>query len=327
MCGIAGWIVASGHRGPDQLQAMADLIAHRGPDDRGTFVDREQGVALAHNRLSIIDLSSAGHQPMPNEDGSLQLTFNGEIYNFADLRAELVAHGHVFRSRTDSEVLVHGYEQWGEGVLDRLCGMFAFAIWDSNRRRLFLARDQMGVKPLYYWFDGGGGFHFASELKAFLALDGFQPQLNPRALRQFLELNFVCDTSETSLVGVLKVPAAHALMVSVDDIAAKRRPSPRRYFTSPPVEPPTGEDGEPDGRADQLFCVLDRVVREQLVADVPVGLLLSGGLDSSVIAAIAARHGRVRTISMGFADSAVDERPFARAVSDHIGSELRLVRG
>lgn len=321
MCGIAGWINPERTGRPEQLAGMAERMAHRGPDDRGTFRDAAAGVALAHNRLSIIDLSAAGRQPMANEDGTLQLVFNGEIYNFQDLRDQLSAAGHRFASRTDSEVLVHGYEEWGEALVDRLSGMFAFAVWDARARRLFLARDPMGLKPLYFWWDPAGGFHFASEVKAFLALDNFRPEANPRTLRQYLELNFIYDPHETSLRGVFKLPAGHTLTVSVEDVAARRRPAPRRYFTPPAVEPVNGHDDEPDRRADRLYAVLDEVVRQHLVADVPVGLLLSGGLDSSVVAALAARHGRVRTISMGFADSPIDERPFARTVSEHIGSE------
>ncbi len=149
MCGVYGRLGSA----PVPLLPLAALMAHRGPDDRGTFVDDAEGVALGQNRLSIIDLSSAGHQPMSNEDQSVVVTFNGEIYNFQTLRSELEAAGHQFHSRTDTEVLVHGYEQWGHQLVDKLCGMFAFAIWDARQKTLFLARDPMGIKPLYYWID------------------------------------------------------------------------------------------------------------------------------------------------------------------------------
>jgi asparagine synthase (glutamine-hydrolysing) len=299
---------------------MANLIGHRGPDDRGVYRDEAAGLALAHNRLSIIDLSPAGHQPMTNEDGTVLLVFNGETYNFQELRAELIRTGHRFVSRTDSEVLVHGYEEWGEGLVERLCGMFAFAIWDGRNHSLFLARDPMGIKPLYYWWSPAGGFVFASEIKAFLALADFRPAVNPRTLRQYLEFNFIPDPQETSLLGVSKVPAGHVLTVR-GEVAASRRPSPRPYFTPPRVEPVNGRPEEPEQRVERLYRILDEVVQQHLIADVPVGLLLSGGLDSSVVAALAARQGPVRTISMGFADSRIDERPFARVVSQHIGSE------
>jgi asparagine synthase (glutamine-hydrolysing) len=306
-------------RSPDPAvatRAMADLIRHRGPDDRGTFADPAHGLALEHLRLSIIDLSAAGRQPMTNEDGSVVLIFNGEIYNFQDLRPQLEKAGHRFVSRTDSEVIVHGYEEWGEAVVEKLCGMFAFAVWDVGRQTLFLARDPLGIKPLYYWTSPHDGFYFASEVKAFLALPEFKPALHPRTVRQFLELNFITDEFATSLAGIEKLPAGHTLTL------APGRPSrPRRYFSPPPVEPYGGGEAELNERTDRLYETLDRVVREHLIADVPVGLLLSGGLDSSLVAALAARHTRLRTISMGFADSRLDERPFARVVSQYVGSD------
>ncbi len=320
MCGIAGWLNSDQGRRSEELTDMTRLMAHRGPDDQGVFQDSHSAVALAHNRLSIIDLSPAGHQPMLNEDGTVVLVFNGEIYNFQELRAELVRAGHRFVSRTDSEVLLHGYEEWGEALVQRLCGMFAFAIWDGTNKALFLARDPMGIKPLYYWWSPSGGFYFASEIKAFLALSDFRSLINPRMLRQYLELNFIYDPNETSLLGVYKLPGGYTLTVRPSDLAG-RRPSPRRYFTPPRVEPVNGHPDELERRADRLYEILDQVVQQHLIADVPVGLLLSGGLDSSIVAALGARHGPVRTISMGFADSGIDERPFARAVSTYIGSK------
>ena len=181
MCGIAGLLNSNAGSGAAAVALMSRLLAHRGPDDHGVYEDVAAGVALAHNRLSIIDLSPAGRQPMFNEDGKVVLVFNGEIYNFQELREALVRAGHIFTSRTDSEVLVHGYEEWGEDIVTRLCGMFAFAIWDGRKRELFLARDAMGIKPLYFWRSSSGGFYFASEIKAFLALDEFRPAVNRRA--------------------------------------------------------------------------------------------------------------------------------------------------
>jgi asparagine synthase (glutamine-hydrolysing) len=315
MCGIVGRL-GRGAADAGELAAMMELIRHRGPDDRGTFADDAAGIALGHLRLSIVDLSPAGRQPMFNEDGHVALVFNGEIYNFRELREQLLKAGHRFTSRTDSEVIVHGYEEWGEAVVERLCGMFAFAVWDGRERSLFLARDPMGMKPLYYRTGPRGAFHFASEIKAFLALADFTPAPNPRSLRQFLELNFICDEHESSLAGVYKLPAGCTLTVRAGQMLGE----PRRYFTPPPVEP-FADPGTLDRRTDRLYDVLDRVVREHLIADVPVGLLLSGGLDSSVVAALAARHTKIRTISMAFADSKVDERPFARLVSERIGSQ------
>jgi asparagine synthase (glutamine-hydrolysing) len=294
------------------------MLAHRGPDDRGTYCEASLGVALVHNRLSIIDLSSAGHEPMFNEDGRVALVFNGEIYNFEPLRRELIAAGHRFVSRTDCEVVVHGYEEWGESVVDRLQGMFAFAIWDARKHRLFLARDPMGIKPLYYWRSPSGGLYFASELKAFLGLPDFRAEANPHALRQFLEMNFIYDLHESSLLGVSKLPAGHTLTIQAG--AGKAAPTLRRYFVPPSPEADADVSNEDDW-VERLHAVLDEVVGEHLVADVPVALLLSGGLDSSIVAALAARRRPIRTLTMAFDDSKVDERSFARALSRHVGSE------
>jgi asparagine synthase (glutamine-hydrolysing) len=321
MCGILGQWHCEGRPAGDALARMAELMAHRGPDARGFYNDPDVGLALGHLRLSIIDLSDAGRQPMFNEDGAVALVFNGEIYNFVELRDKLLQRGHRFASRTDSEVIVHGYEEWGPAVVDHLNGMFAFAVWDCRNRTLFLARDPMGMKPLYYWRSPAGAFAFASEIKAFLALSDFRPAVNPRTLRQFLELNFITDLHESSLAGVFKLPAGHTLTLRADDLQAGRLPAPQPFFTPPAVEPFADGEAALDERTDRLYAVLDRVVQQHLIADVPVGLLLSGGLDSSVVAALAARHVRLRTISMAFADSRVDERPFARAVSKYIGSE------
>lgn len=319
MCGIAGWFGLPALTAAEQ-GGVQRITAHRGPDDEGRFVDEAATIGLLHRRLSIIDLSPLGHQPMANEDGSVVLCFNGEIYNFRDLRPELEAKGHVFRSRTDSEVLIHGWEEWGEGVLGRIRGMFAFAIWDARQRRLTLARDPMGIKPLYLW-RSPTRLVFASEMKAFLGLDGFTARPDLRALRQFLEFSFIPDPVRASLDGVEKLPAGHVLSIGPEDVAAGRRPASQAYFRPPSVvSGHTGADSL-DARADRLFETLSGVVREHLVADVPVALLLSGGLDSSLLAAIARRSGPLRTISMGFADSALDERPFGRSVSRFLGTD------
>jgi asparagine synthase (glutamine-hydrolysing) len=257
---------------------------------------------------------------MFGEDRRVALTFNGEIYNFLDLRRQLVDAGHRFVSRTDSEVLVHGYEEWGGQVVDRLHGMFAFALWDDREKSLFLARDPMGMKPLYYWRSPSGGFYFASEVKGFLSLSGFEARVNRRTLRQYLEANFIYDLHETSLEGVFKLPAGHQLTVLGKDLEPGTWLTPARYFISPPVRQWDGDPSDADARADRLFDVMDAVVAEHLNADVPVGLLLSGGLDSSLVAALASRRQQIRTISMGFADSSIDERPFGRMVAEHVGS-------
>jgi asparagine synthase (glutamine-hydrolysing) len=297
---------------------MADAIAHRGPDDRGYFYDREHGVAFAHNRLSIIDLSTAGHQPMTSEYGQFVLSYNGELYNFLELRSELERLGHRFRSRTDSEVVLRSFIEWGPACLQRFDGMFAIALWSVREQKLLLARDPLGMKPLYYSkLSRDEGFVFASEIKAFLALPDFRVSINRLALKQFLEFGYTFDDHATALDGILKLPPGHWLEV-VDGAALEPKP----FFTPPAVS--TDEPQVKDREA-ELYETLSTVVAQHLIADVPVGLLLSGGIDSSIVAALAARDRRIATISMGFAESEIDERPYARAVANHIGSDHREI--
>jgi asparagine synthase (glutamine-hydrolysing) len=321
MCGIVGWFLKEGlTRNDSQLVEMGDRIVHRGPDHRGYYFDRERGIALAHNRLSIIDLSELGHQPMVSEDGRFVLIYNGELYNFIELRTELERLGHKFRSRTDSEVVLRSFMEWGSQCLDRFNGMFALAIWSSRDDKLLLARDPLGMKPLYFTaLPGHQGFVFASEIKAFLAMPHFKARINRNALQQFLEFGYTFDDHDTSLEGVFKLPPGHLM-----DVIKGRPQTPKAYFTpamhgerSGTPEPP----GALRGFETELYNTLSEVVAQHLIADVPVALLLSGGLDSSVIAALAARHTRITTISMGFAESTIDERPQARSVANHIGSD------
>ena len=293
---------------------MAAAIAHRGPDDHGTFVDEAAGIALTHRRLSIIDLTAAGHQPMATDDGTVVLVFNGELYNYVELKRELEALGRPFHSRSDTEVVLAALAHWGAAALSRFNGMFALAAWYPGEGKLLLARDPMGMKPLYFSSLPGGGIVFASEIKSFLAIAGFRAEINPGSLRQYLEFGYVFDERETSLAGVSKLPPGHVM-----EIVAGRAGQPYAYFSAPASR----DQGERpfEQLVDALHATLSDVVRQHLVADVPVGLLLSGGLDSSIIAALAERDTRVTTISMGFAESAIDERPFARTVAGHIGSD------
>lgn len=320
MCGISGWFLKQGAARDDaDLVAMADAIEHRGPDDRGYFYDRERGVAFAHNRLSIIDLSVAGHQPMASDDGRFVLSYNGELYNFQELKRELEELGHSFHSRSDTEVVLRSFVQWGQASVERFCGMFAFAIWSPDSGKLFLARDPLGMKPLYYTaLPGERGFVFASEIKAFLALPDFKVKMSRDALQQFLEFGYTFDDHATSLEGVFKLPPGHSMEV-VDGSPFDPKP-----FFAPPA-PEIDDRRNQRDRETELYNTLSEVVAQHLIADVPVGLLLSGGLDSSVTAALAARHTRITTISMGFAQSEIDERPFARVVADHVGSDHREI--
>jgi len=320
MCGISGWFLKCGNTRKDHdLHAMATRIVHRGPDDRGYYYDRERGVAFAHNRLSIIDLSPAGHQPMASEDGRFVLSYNGELYNFQELRRELEALGHQFHSRSDTEVVLRSFMQWGTAAVSRFCGMFAFAIWSATDGKLFLARDPLGMKPLYYTaLPGDQGFVFASEIKAFLALPDFKVRMSRDALRQFLEFGYTFDEHATAIDGVFKLPPGHSMEVVNGSPLA-----PKRFFTAPVAD--ANDRLDVREREAELYNTLSEVVAQHLIADVPVGLLLSGGLDSSVIAALAARHTRITTISMGFAESQIDERSHARVVASHIGSDHREI--
>lgn len=313
MCGFAGYFgVDAGVSGLKAVRGMAQNIRHRGPDDEGTFVDPTASIVLGHRRLSIIDLSEASHQPMLDEASGVALAYNGEIYNFHELRARLKSAGHSFRSSGDTEVLLRAYLEWGIDCVERLCGMFAFAIWDPRSRVVHLARDAMGMKPLYLC-PGRGWVAFASEIKAFLAIEEFEARLDQEAVRQFLEFGYIFETHRTSFIGVGKLEPGERVELADGQVRA------RRVWYRPPRPDPADMRLERE-RVEELRSRLDSVVAEHLIADVPVGLLLSGGLDSSVIAALAANRGPLTTICMGFDRSAIDEREQARMVAQHIGS-------
>jgi asparagine synthase (glutamine-hydrolysing) len=318
MCGIAGVVTFDGSSvSPEEVERIGRSLRHRGPDAEGAYQDTSAapGVALVHRRLSIIDLSQVADQPMANEDGSVQVLFNGEIYNFQALRRELEGR-HAFRSHGDTEVIAHGYEERGDAILPALDGMFAVAVWDRRRRRLLLARDHFGKKPLYYWHDHRR-LVFGSEIKALLAA-GVPAQLNEDRLGEFLAFGYV-PTPHTLFQGIRKLPPASSLVV---DAAGVHEPTPFWDLSFPPA----GEAKAvslPDAAA-RVRELLTEAVRKRLMADVPLGILLSGGVDSSAIAALAAQltPGRVKTFTMGFeGDAFYDERPHAERVAQHIGTE------
>jgi asparagine synthase (glutamine-hydrolysing) len=313
MCAILGW-QRTGADGwdPAVLDRMAELLRHRGPDDGGSYRDAAAGLALGHRRLSIIDLSSGSHQPMLDHGCGVVLIYNGELYNFRELREELRVRGHQFRSSGDTEVVLRSYLQWGAACFDRFAGMFALAVWDPRSRTLHLARDATGMKPLYYVADSQG-VAFASELKAFRALPGFRAQIDPHAMQQYLEFGYVFHEHRTMLQGVHKLPPGHRLEIRDGHIAANVA------WFEPPAPQASDRRGENE-RLDEFGPLMERVVAEHLIADVPLGLLLSGGLDSSLVAALAARNGPLQTISMAFGGSSIDERANARQVSEFIGS-------
>ncbi len=313
MCGIAGVLYADREQQavPEVLRAMGGTLAHRGPDAEGFW--REPGIGLVHRRLSIIDLAG-GEQPMANEDGSIQTVFNGEIYNYQELRSLLLARGHILRTHSDTEVLVHLYEDEGEELVHRLRGMFAFALWDRRRRRLLLARDRVGIKPLYFYRDAGK-LVFASELKALFAHPGIPRSLDPAALEDYLAFGMV-PAPRCIFAKAEKLAAGHVLSVSTEDWNR----SPRRYW-SLRLEP--DETRRPEEWMEEVRAAVAESVKLHLIADVPVGAFLSGGVDSSVIVAASAgaTNGPLRTFSMGFADEQFSELGHARELARHFGTE------
>jgi asparagine synthase (glutamine-hydrolysing) len=290
---------------------MADRLVHRGPDEEGLYLNERAptraSIALAHRRLSIIDLSS-GQQPLSNEDGTVWIVFNGEIYNFQELKPELLARGHTFRTNSDTEVIVHAYEEWGVDCLPRLNGMFAFAIWDERRQRLFMARDRLGKKPLYYRATADR-LVFGSELKAVLAYPGVEPRPDPTAVADYFKYLYVPDP-KTIFVGINKLPPASYCMVTASGTQV-------REYWDVNFEPTAAGGSGRSQLTDELFDLLDRAVRDRLMSEVPLGAFLSGGVDSSGVVALMARHSHrpVITCSVGFDDPRHDESRFAAHVA------------
>lgn len=302
MCGIVGFVGAR-ENAQTILQAMMDRIAHRGPDGQGQFL--EGPVALGQRRLSIIDLDG-GKQPMYNEDGSLVVVFNGEIYNFQALTAELQAAGHTFATRSDTEVLLHGYEEWGKGMLDRLRGMFTFALWDRKAETLFLARDHFGIKPLYYYQNEEGELLFGSEIKSFLDHPGFHKALNEDQLSLYLSYQY-SPGEDTFFRGVKKLLPAHCLTWRAGEIKIER-------YWQPAFTP---DDGPSLAEWEQAIAdAMTESVAAHKIADVEVGSFLSSGVDSSYMAALAKVD---KTFTVGFANKQYDETDFAKEFSAHIG--------
>jgi asparagine synthase (glutamine-hydrolysing) len=319
MCGICGLAGSESGSAADRelLAGMTDVLRHRGPDDHGSWWSDDGGSAgFGHARLSIIDCSAGGHQPMIDRDTGTAVALNGEIYNYLELRAELLGHGHVFRSDSDTEVLLRGYLEWGTAVFARLNGMFAVAIHDPRRRLLLLARDRAGEKPLFYR-RGAGRLAFGSELKSLLRDPRMPRVLSPHALNHYLAYGYV-PGAECMLEGFEKLLPAHVLEYDIAADTARTWP----YWTLPDFrEQPVASDAS---LVDELEGLIESAVRLQLRADVPVGILLSGGLDSSIITAMAARvsAGAVRTFTIGFPGHAgYDESPYARLVAAHVGAE------
>jgi asparagine synthase (glutamine-hydrolysing) len=316
MCGIAGIIGLSPdarvERAP--LHVMAAQLVHRGPDDEGHYLDARGRCGFGFRRLSIIDVEG-GHQPIANEDESVWLVFNGEIYNFRELRTELERQGHVFRTRCDSEVIVHLYEQYGEACFERLAGMFALAIWDQQAGALLLARDRLGKKPLTYALQDGR-LYFASEAKAILALPGIRRELDPQSLHRYLLFQYVA-APHSIYRGFRKLPPGCFLRIQAGQPPGD---DPRAFWQVPQPEPFAGSYEDAQERLDEL---LTRAVEKRLIADVPLGAFLSGGVDSSIIVGLMRELGvsPLRTFSIGFPDARYDETAYARRVAERFETE------
>ena len=316
MCGICGKLVFDGQGiSGNLLEAMCKSFSYRGPDDEGTFVSPPVG--LGHSRLSIIDLSPAGHQPMSNEDGTIWIVFNGEIYDFQELRERLKSNGHTLKSRTDTETIIHLFEEEGIDCLKHLNGMFAFALWDARQQKLWLGRDRFGIKPLNYYWDGRQ-LVFASEIKAILCDPEVSKEIDPEALDLYLTLNYI-PAPWTIFKNIRKLMPGSYLVAKKGEIsietywdipagAEQRENSPTR---GTPVE-------ETRDFQQRLYALLEGAVKRRLISDVPLGAFLSGGIDSSIIVALMARNSSspVKTFSIGYKDlPSFDETKYAREVA------------
>ena len=293
---------------------MTDSMEHRGPDDSCLYFDDTAGIGLGFRRLAIIDLSPAARQPMSNEDGSVWLVFNGEIYNFLTLRPILEKRGHSFRSNSDSEVIIHHYEEAGSNIFSDLNGMFGLAIWDTPKRRLVLARDRLGKKPLYYYYDPKRMI-FASELKAILADPSVPREINETALAEYLALGYV-SAPQTIFKGINKVPPGHSLIFEGERITVRRYWDWLPAFQTKPVR-------SEHEYIEELHALLKIIVAERLISDVPLGAFLSGGVDSSAVVAVMASLSSqpVKTFSIGFKQDAFNELPYAHLVAERFSTE------
>jgi asparagine synthase (glutamine-hydrolysing) len=321
MCGIAGlWDFGQG-KIEAELSSMTGALAHRGPDDEGFFVGADPALGFGHRRLSIIDLSPRGRQPMRDADHTVAITFNGEIYNYREIKQELLGRGYRFASKTDTEVILHAYKEWGTECVSRLRGMFAFALWDLRRRKLLLFRDRLGVKPLYYYYDGRL-LLFGSELKALMAHPKFGRELNPDAVSLYLSLGFV-PAPLSIFKNTRKVRPGCYVEVSADGKLDERS-----YWAVTDYHTTRGDDRSERQVEEELTDLLREACAYRMVSDVPVGVFLSGGVDSSLVAAALKREAGedVRAFTIGFDDARSDESHFARAVAEHLGADHTELR-
>ncbi len=319
MCGIVGLLRPEGRKGDRRdleavTRTMNATLVHRGPDDEGVWTSADGSVALAQRRLSIIDLSPLGRNPMPWDGGRLWITFNGEIYNFRELRLDLESAGYRFRSQTDTEAILAAYDRWGVECLDRLVGMFAFAIWDEPKKRLWVVRDRLGKKPLYY-ADSNGAFRFASELKAIVADPSFERDIDPEAIRLYLRYGYVPSPS-TIYRDARKLPPGHYLLVENGRTTVTRYWDPVQHALQ--IQPRSDADA-----IRELEATLSTAVRQRMIADVPLGAFLSGGIDSSLVVALMQEQSTapVRTFTIRFDNPEYNEADHAAAVARQLGTD------
>jgi asparagine synthase (glutamine-hydrolysing) len=319
MCGIIA-LYRYRNRSPFDLglfQKMIVSLVHRGPDDEGKYITVKDGIYLGHRRLSIIDLAT-GHQPMTNEDQSIWIIYNGEIYNFQELRQELVSHGHIFKTRSDTEVVIHAYEQWGREAFSRLNGMFALVLWDGNKKALLAARDPFGIKPIYYWQDGKS-LLLASEIKTMLLYPQIMRKIDLGALADFLALTYV-PSPRTAFSSIYKLPPGHLLSCNSSGIKISR------FYRQAPVRQEQKSEAD---LVEELRSQIFQAVKRQLVADVPIGIMLSGGVDSSTLVTIMAQliEQPVKTFTAGFAGNFKgNEFAFAREIAKRTSSQHQDIK-
>lgn len=316
MCGIAGFISRRSHDKHSVLKAMTDSIVHRGPDDEGFFHaatgHEDYSVSLGHRRLSIIDLDT-GHQPMANPDDSVTVVFNGEIYNYTELRERLEKRGYLFRTNSDTESIIHAYEEYGDACVEHLRGMFAFAIWDARKQRLLIARDRFGKKPLFF-MRNANELLFASEIKALLAFPGVAPEVDAQAIDEYLRYRYV-PAPRTLFEGVIKLSPGHIAVWDSGELLIDR------YYSPPDCSPRNLVERDVDP-VSGFMEVLEESVQIRMVSDVPYGAFLSGGIDSSAIVGLMSRHSdKVKTFSVGFKEGAYSELGYAKTIADQFNTD------
>lgn len=316
MCGFVGFISRNRfERLASSLPAAAERLKHRGPDDSGIYLDADNGVGLAHKRLSIIDLSAGGRQPMSSEDGQVHIAYNGEVYNFLSIKGELEKRGHVFKTGTDTEVVLKAYLEWGTGCLEHFTGMFAFALWDRRTRSLVLARDRLGEKPLYY-YRHSGDLVFASELKAIMAFEILNLEVDLDSVPLFLHYQYI-PAPRTIFGKTYKLLPGHYLVWTGEE------PDVVSYWSAPRPDEMDVRGNDEGEWLSELDRLLRSAVSDRLISDVPLGALLSGGVDSSLVVALMQRANAapVRTFSIGFGETTYNEAPFASKVAEYLGTE------